>query len=115
MQKEIGSGTLDGITRSIDSGVVFYDVDVIDGGKTQTLTFDSKGAVVSREEDIVLTAVPDAAQKQIQTLSSGGQVIGITKVTENDEVSFDVDVRQNGKVNSYSLAADGKMLPAEDK
>jgi hypothetical protein len=115
VQKEAGSGTLDGITRSFDSGEVFYDVDVIDGGKAQTLTFDSKGGLVSREEDIVLTAVPDAAQKQIQTLSNGGQLIGITKVTENDAVSFDVDVRQNGKVNSYSLAVDGKVLPSEDK
>lgn len=115
VQKEMGGGMLDGITRSFDSGEVFYDADVIDGGKTLTLTFDAKGALVSREEDVLLSAVPDATQKQIQALSAGGQLIGITRVTENDAVSFDVDVRQNGKVNSYSLAADGKVLPSDGK
>jgi uncharacterized membrane protein YkoI len=115
VQKEIGSGTLDGITRSFDASEVFYDVDVVENGKTQTLMFDAKGALVSREEDVVMSAVPDAAQKQIQSLSTGGKVISIAKVTENDAVSFDVDVRQNGRVKSYSLAGDGKALPSDDK
>jgi hypothetical protein len=45
---------------------------VAEGGKTHTLTFDSKGALLSRQEETPLSALPEAAQKQIQTLSTGG-------------------------------------------
>jgi uncharacterized membrane protein YkoI len=108
--KAVGSGTLDDITRSFDSGEVFYDVDAIEGNKTLTLTFDAKGALVSKEEEVALSEVPDAAQKQIQTLATSGKVITIAKVTENDAVSYDVDIRLSGKVKSYTVGVDGKTL-----
>lgn len=113
IHKESGAGTLDEITRSIDSGQVLYDVDIVENGKTNTLTFDSHGALLSKQEEIALSAVPAAAQKQIQTLSANGKVVSIAKVTENDAVTFDVDIRQNGKVKTYSMDSDGKELTAE--
>jgi uncharacterized membrane protein YkoI len=113
IHKETGAGTLDEITRSFDSGQVLYDVDIIENGKTNTLTFDHQGALLSKQAEIALSAVPAAAQKQIQTLSANGKLISIAKVTENDAVSFDVDIRQNGKVKSYSMDTDGKLLSSD--
>jgi uncharacterized membrane protein YkoI len=110
VQKEIGAGTPEEITRSFDSGETLYDVDVAGGGKTQTLTFDSNGALLSRQEETPLSALPDAAQKQIQTLSAGGKLVAISKVTEQNVISFDVDVRQSGKLKSYTVDPDGKLL-----
>jgi uncharacterized membrane protein YkoI len=111
--KAVGAGTLDDITRSFDSGEVFYDVDAIEGNKTVTLTFDAKGSLVSKQEDVALSEVPDAAQKQIQTLASSGKVISVAKVSENDVVSFDVDIRDGGKVKSYTVSVDGKAVLAD--
>lgn len=115
VQKEIGKGTLEEITRSLDSGEILYDVDLETKGGNQTLTFDSKGTLLSKEEEIGLTAVPESLQKQIQTLSARGKLVTISKVTENDNVSFDVDIRVNGKVISYTIGANGKLVLPETK
>lgn len=113
VNKEAGGGAIDEITRSFEGGEVFYDAEVVTGSKTQTLTLDAKGALLSRQEEVILSAVPDAAQKQIQALSTGGQLVTIAKVTEDDQISFDVDVRQGGKVKSYSVDSEGKLIPSD--
>jgi uncharacterized membrane protein YkoI len=66
IQKQAGTGTVDEISRSFDSGEVLYDVDIIENGKTSTLTFDPQGGLVSKQEDVVLLAVPAAAQKKFR-------------------------------------------------
>jgi uncharacterized membrane protein YkoI len=113
IRKEIAGAALDQITRSFDSGAVFVDVDVLENGQTRTFTFDPKGVLLSKQEDIALSAVPDPAQKQIQTLSTTGKLVTIEKVTEDDTTSFDVDIRQNGKVKSYTMDASGKLLASD--
>ena len=113
--KEAGAGSIDDITRSFDEDGTVYDVDVIENGKTRTLTFTANGVLASKSEEIALSSVPDAAQKQIQTLSAGGKLVTVTKVTEDGTVSFDADIRQDGKVKSYTVADDGKVVSSDVK
>ena len=107
IQKEIAGGKIEQITRTFDAGDTLYDVDVSLNGKTRTLTFDPAGALLSTEEEMALAEVPAAVKTQIQTLANGGRVIGVSKVTEGGMVSFDVDVRTQGKVESHTVAQDG--------
>jgi uncharacterized membrane protein YkoI len=107
IQKEAGEGTVDGIIRSIDGSDTFYDVDISRNGKSRTVTLDANGTLVCAEEEIALAEVPAAAKTQIQTLSASGKVIGITKVSENGTISFDVDIREHGKLKSYTVAENG--------
>jgi len=113
IRKEAGGGTLDEITRCFEPSGILYDVDVTENGKARTLTFDAKGALLSKEEDVALSEVPAAAQKEIQTLSGAGRLLTIARVTENATVSFDVDIRRNGRVKSYTLDSEGKLLASE--
>ncbi len=113
IRKEIGGAPIDEITRSVDDGENSYDVDVIEKGKTRTLTFDSKGALECKEEDVALSSVPSGVQKQIQTYSEHGKVIAIEKVTEDGAIWFDVDIRQDGKVKSYTIAENGEVIDSD--
>ncbi len=113
IRKEIGNAAIDDITRSFDDGETSYDVDVIEKGKTRTLTFDSKGVLECKEEDVALSTVPAGVQKQIRTCSDHGKVIAIEKVTEDGAISFDVDIRQGGKVKSYTIAENGEVLDSD--
>jgi len=115
VRKEAGAGSIDEITRSFDDDGTVYDVDVIENGRTRTLTFNANGVLASKSEDVALPAVPEAAQKQIQTLSAGGKLVALSKVTENGAVSFDVDVRQDGKVKSFTVADDGTVVSSDAK
>jgi len=88
---------------------------MIQNGNTRTLVFDSDGALLSTEEEIALAETPAVAKVQIQTLAKSGKVIGVTKVTENGVVSFGVDVREQGKVKSYTVAENGTQDSVEEK
>jgi uncharacterized membrane protein YkoI len=114
IQKETAGGTIDLVTRTFDTGDTLYDVDVSKSGKTRTLTFDTAGTLLSTEESATLAEVPALVKTQIQTLSNGGKVVGISKVTEDGAVSFDVDVRRQGKVESHAIAEDGALITAEE-
>jgi uncharacterized membrane protein YkoI len=109
IRKEVGAGTIDEITRSFEEDGTVYDVDATNSGKTVTFTFDEKAVLQSRSEEIALTEVPDAARKQIQILLKGGKFVTISKVTEDGATSFDVDIRQNGAVKSYTVENDGRL------
>jgi uncharacterized membrane protein YkoI len=115
IQKETAGGRIDLVTRTFDTGDTLYDVDVSKSGKTRTLTFDAEGTLLSTEEDMTLAEVPAAVKTQIQSLSNGGKAVGISKVTENGAVTFDVDVRKQGKMESHTIAEDGTLVPSDAK
>jgi uncharacterized membrane protein YkoI len=114
IRKETAGATIDEITRSSDDDEPSYNVDILSNGKTRTLSFDADGALLSREEDVALAEVPAAAQKRIQSCTAGGKLITIQKITENGVVSFDADVRQEGKLKSYSVSANGELIDSDE-
>jgi uncharacterized membrane protein YkoI len=115
IRKETAGKPMDEITRNFDDGEISYDVDIVANQKTRTFTFDANGAMVSSQEDVALAEVPEAAQKQIQSFAATGKVLTIQKVTETNTVSYDVDIRQVGKVKSYSITADGKVADSDEQ
>jgi len=114
VRKETAGATIDEITRSYDDDEISYNVDIVANGKTRTLTFDGDGVLLSSQEDIPLSEVPQAARKQILSYAANGKLIAIQKVTETNTVCFDADIRSDGKLKSYSIAADGKTIDSDE-
>ncbi|HXS67921.1 MAG TPA: PepSY domain-containing protein [Candidatus Polarisedimenticolia bacterium] len=115
IRKEAGGGTIDGITRSFDDDGASYDVDLVENGRRRTLTFDAKGTLLGKEEEIALSDAPEPVQKEIQTHLAGGKLVAVSRVTETGLVSFDFDIRQRGKVKSYTVGEDGRLISSEGK
>lgn len=114
VHKQAAGATIDEITRSFDDDVTSYDVDIVANGKTRTLTFDGNGVLLSSQEDISLPEVPEAARKQILSYAANGKLIALQKVIEANTVCFDADIRSDGNVKSYSIAADGKLVDSDE-
>ena len=114
IQDHLGTGKLDDITQSFSDGATSYDVDVIEGGKTRTMTFDDHGQLSSEEEAVKLSDAPEAVRTEIQTLAHSAKVGDITQIKEHGEVSYDVELHQEGgKVQTLHLGPDGKVLPQD--
>ena len=109
VKKTIGNAEPDEIEKTFEDGETNYDVDA--NGKTYS--FDSTGELFSTEEDITLADAPAPVQEQIKTLMAGGKLSGLSKITEDGEVSFDVDMLVDGADKSATLSPDGKVLPDE--
>jgi hypothetical protein len=111
---QLGSGKLGDITKSMEDGEVDYDVEITQAGKTRTLTFAPDGTLSSEEEDITLAQTPEAVRKEIQSLLGKGRLRSLSKVTEDKKISYDAEVKQDGKTKSFSVDAEGKLLSADD-
>jgi uncharacterized membrane protein YkoI len=111
IQAKTAGGKPGEINKITDDGDVSYEVEMIQAGKTRTLTFDSDGNLSSEEEEISLSDAPEPVRKEIQSLAGGGKIAGLSRVTAGKEISFDVDLSQGGKESSFTIAADGKLVP----
>lgn len=114
IEAQPGSGTLGDIMKCMEAGEVDYDVEITQAGKTRTLTFGPDGTLTSEEEDISLAETPEAVRKEIQSLLGKGRLTSLSKVTEDKKISYDADVKQDGKTKSFSVDAEGKLLFADD-
>jgi len=109
IQSRTEGGKVEEIRKLIDEDEITYQVELTRNGKTLTLTLDAKGAVIEEEEAITLTDAPGPVQKAINTQAAGGKVVGITRTTEEGEVSFEVELAIAGKHKSVRMDAEGKI------
>jgi uncharacterized membrane protein YkoI len=98
------------IHQCFDDNEVTYDADA----GSRTLTFDAEGKLLSTEEEVKLAATPAPVQDQIKKLAANGKVLGIHKLVEENETSYDVELESGGAQKTVSLGPDGKTLPSDD-
>ncbi len=119
LQKNIqaltSAGKLGEIHQATEDGKIIYEVEITAAdGTTHYTTVDADGNTLYREEDITPTDAPAAVQAAIKDLQGDGELLGISRTTEGNDISYDVDVKKSGKQQSFSLDADGKVLPDEN-
>ncbi|HEX3855873.1 MAG TPA: PepSY-like domain-containing protein [Verrucomicrobiae bacterium] len=112
IQKEASDAKVGDIYKSVDDDGTSYDVDMTKGTTTRTVTFGADGKIWSREQPVNLADVPDAAQKTMKSLD--GKILDISKVTEDGDISYDVDLASAGKLKTVSVGEDGKILPDDN-
>jgi uncharacterized membrane protein YkoI len=114
IRKQAGADTIGEIDKSFDDGEVSFDVEVTAGSKSRTLTFDPDGELDSVEEKVDFSDTPEVVQKQIDSLAAGGHPDDIRKITEDNEISYDVQVITGVTDKIISIGVDGKILPDDD-
>jgi uncharacterized membrane protein YkoI len=110
IRKETTGQKLGDITEVFEDGEATYEVELNPESSSQTLTIDPKGKVISRETPIRLSDAPAPVQKAIKELSANRHLGSITKTTEDDEVTYDVELKTEGKWDTKSIAPDGKIV-----
>lgn len=98
------------IHQCFDDNEITYDADA----GNRTLTFDADGKLLSTEEDVKLAATPQPVQDQIKKLAANGKIVGIRKLVEDNETSYNLELESGNAQKTLSLDPDGKILPADD-
>jgi uncharacterized membrane protein YkoI len=97
------------IHQCFDDDQVTYDADA----GNRTLSFHSDGKLLSTEEDVKLAGTPQPVQDQIKKLAANGKVVGIRKLGEDNETSYDVELESGGAKKLVSLDPGGKVLAGD--
>ncbi len=102
------SATLVGLSKEVEKGKTTYEAETKVNGKSRDIEFDSKGAVLTIEEEIDLGTIPAAARTAIEQKAAGGTIKKVESVTHGGAVSYEAAVKTKaGKNIEIGVNADG--------
>jgi hypothetical protein len=104
--KKIEKGDVDGKTA--------YEFDIEKAGKKSEVTILPNGKLLSTEEEVALTDIPDAARNSINDAVGTGKLVSTEKVLEKGKVAYEAVIEKNGKKTELTVAPDGKVTGTED-
>lgn len=102
------------IEKGSDDGTKVFEFDIEKSGKKFEVAITPKGKFWGQEEDMALSAMPDAAQKAIQTEAGGGKISGGEKaVDRHQKVTYEANIEKDGKKYEIAVDDNGKVISKE--
>lgn len=108
IERELGLGNYDSISKTKEDGKFFYEAE---GTRGAHLDIAPDGKVISREDEVTLEQVTPAARKTISARFNATQITSITRHSENNDVTFEVEANQNGKTINLTVGHGGRIRP----
>ncbi len=107
VKKETANATLVGLSKEVEDGQTVYEVETKVNGRTRDLLMNGAGTVIEVEEEVELGEIPGGARKSIEIAATGGKVTRVEQVTRGPVVSFEAEIRKNGKSSEMVVNSDG--------
>ncbi len=114
IRQQLGGGKLGDITKSVEEEDVVYDAEMTRGNRQHTITVSPEGKVLRQEEEVSLAEAPEPVQRTIQSQVGGGKLLRLAKTTDDDGIAYEVEAAKDGKEFSFTVAADGRFLGADE-
>jgi uncharacterized membrane protein YkoI len=106
IQEQTKNAELKGLSKEVQNGKTFYEVETIVNGKSRDLLVDPSGRIVELEEATTIESVPAAVKA---ALAPKGKILRIETVTKGNAVSYEAVVSNNGKKSEIAVEADGTI------
>jgi uncharacterized membrane protein YkoI len=106
VQEQTKNAELKGLSKEVENGKTFYEIETIVNGKSRDLLVDPSGSIVELEEATTLESVPAAVKA---ALAPRGKILKIETVTKGTAVSYEAVVSKNGKKSEIAVEADGTI------
>ena len=107
--------TIRGLTREVEHGKTFYEVELKVDGHNKDVLIDPTGAVVEVEEVVALASLPPAVKAGIEKHAAGGTVVMVESVTRKDAVvAYEAHVKTGAKYSEVKVGPDGQLIATEE-
>jgi hypothetical protein len=118
VQKTIAGYASESEIRKIEKGDVdgkmAYEFEIEKGGKKSEITILPNGKLLSTEEDVALSEIPDPARKTINDRAAAGKVISTEKVFEKGKTDYEAVIEKDGKKTEITVAPNGELKNTEE-
>ena len=99
-----------GLSKEVENGKTEYEAALTVDGHGRDVSFDSAGKVISVEDEIALSNVPEPARAAIQKAAQGGTVRKVELVNERGKSFYEAEIRTGGKSSEIQVDASGVRL-----
>lgn len=79
---------LKGLSKETEHGVTSYEIETVANGRHRDVTVDSKGNVITIEEETPLDSIPAAAKAAIEKKVATGKIAMVEAVMRNGAVAL---------------------------
>ena len=108
VQKHVGKGQITAIEQRIDEGETIYEVEFDNHGQKRGLSVGADGTLLSIE--VALAETPAPVRKTINEQLKGATLGVIDKVFDDDEVSYEVEIKRGPVERSFTVDSNGKLI-----
>jgi uncharacterized membrane protein YkoI len=109
VQEQTKSAELKGLSKEVEDGKTFYEIETTANGKSRDLLVDPEGQIVEVEEATTLDAVPAPVKAALEKAAQKGKILTVETVTKGTAVSYEAVVSKNGKKSEVAVEADGTI------
>lgn len=95
------------ITKTVEDGETVFEVETLRGDEVYTISVTPDGKWHSVEMDLAET--PKPIQNKSERLKGTGAIDNVSKVFDDGDVSFDVEMTLKGRYHCYTLYGKGKV------
>jgi len=109
VRQELKGGEIKSISKETEKGVTQFEVESMLNGKHRDFNIDTKGTLVTLEEEISLDAIPAAAKDALLKKVAGGKLGTVEVVTKSGgATSYEASyVSKGGKKHEFAVTAAG--------
>jgi hypothetical protein len=108
-KKAYPNATIKNVSKEKEDGVEQYEIESIDGGLSRDLNYKPDGTLISYEEQIAASAVPEAVVNAIKAKYPKATFSTTEKLFKDGTVTYEIGLK-GAKVNEVTLTADGKWV-----
>jgi uncharacterized membrane protein YkoI len=109
VQEQTKSAELKGLSKEVENGKTFYEIETMANGKSRDLLVDPSGEIVEVEEATTLDSVPTPVKATLEKAAQKGKILTVETVTKGGAVSYEAVVSKNGKKSEVAVEADGTI------
>lgn len=98
-----------GLSREIEQGKTFYEVELLVNGHTKDVLMDPSGAVVAIEEQVELAALPPAVKSAIEKQAGKRRILLVESVIKDGAVTYyEAHIKNRLRISEFKVRPDGQ-------
>lgn len=116
VQEQSKGATISGLSKEVERGKTYYEVELKVNGHGRDILIDPAGAVVEVEEEVAMASLPPAVKTAIEAKAGKGKVVKVESVTKNNAiVAYEAQVNTAGKKSEIKVGPEGKSINDESE
>lgn len=107
--------TIKGYSKEIENGITTYEIESVEGNVHRDVTYGADGSLVSVEESLPFSSVPEPVRNAVMNVSEGVKILFCEKIMKADTLRYEVLLTSSAGKLEVVLEPDGKIVATEKK
>lgn len=116
VQEQSKGATINGLSKEVEHGKTYYEVELKVNGHGKDILIDSAGAIVEVEEEVTMASLPPVVKTAIEAKAGKGKIVKVESITKNNSlVAYEAQVNTVGKKSEFKVTPEGKSIDNENE